>query len=183
MEAGEVVRLGQESLASAIGLSEFGASSPHTRYVDAIRRFATNPADEIVEYVLRDVLNLAAGNPDNHGRNTAFQKFPDGSIALTPLFDFAPMKLAHEGPRVTRWTGVTTDTTPDWTQVAEAICADVMDPAVLLSELKKREGFIRSLPEHAKTVGIDDDIIAMAMSRHIEIADTLAAIPEPGPKP
>jgi len=178
VDEGNVLRLGQESLASAIGTSEFGASAPHTRYVDAIRRFATDPTADIIEYVLRDVLNLAAGNPDNHRRNTAFQKFPGGRIALTPLFDFAPMRLAHEGPRVTRWTDLTADLAPDWAQVAQRVCADVMHPSALLRELKKRETFVRELPQHARAAGIEEDIIAMAMNRHSGIADTLAAIPD-----
>lgn len=48
---------------------------------------------EIIEYVLRDVLNRAAGDTDNHGRNTALQKRTDGWIGLTPRFDFAPMEI------------------------------------------------------------------------------------------
>lgn len=180
---GAVVRYGQESLASAIGTSEFGASVAHTRYVDAVRRFSSSRAADIVEYVRRDVLNLATGNTDNHGRNTAFQKFPDGRVVLTPLFDFAPMKLVQDGPRVTRWNDVTDDYAPDWVAVAESACAGVMDPAVLLGALKESEAFIRNLPSHARAVGIDEDVIAKAMSRHGEIADTLATIPTSGRKP
>lgn len=179
-----VARLGQESLASAVGTSEYGAIVPHTSYVDAIRRYSTSAEADVIEYVRRDVLNLAAGNTDNHGRNTALQKFPDGRVVLTPLFDFAPMKLVQQGgPRVTRWADITTDHAPDWVAVAEAVCGDVMDPAILLAALKDSENYIRELPVHARAVGIDEEVIAAAMSRHGEIADTLATIPTPGPKP
>ena len=180
---GAVERYGQESLASSIGTSEFGASSPHTHYVNAIRKYSTSPADDIVEYVLRDVLNLAMGNTDNHGRNTAFQKHLDGRIELTPLFDFAPMKLVQNGPRVTRWSDVTNDNAPDWETVANAICGDHLDPSLLLATLKEKEDFIRELPQHAREAGIEEFIIEKAMNRHTEIADTLAAIPQPTPKP
>jgi serine/threonine-protein kinase HipA len=180
---GRVLRYGQESLASAADIPEFGASVPHTRYVEAIRRHTTDPTAEIVEYVLRDVLNLAAGNIDNHGRNTALQKFPDGRIALSPVFDFAPMRLVQEGPRVTRWTDIASDVEPDWTKVAEVVCADLMDPSVLLAELKERAPFVRELPARARALGIDEIVIERAMNRHDEIADTLDAIAEPRPKP
>lgn len=178
-----LMRIGQESLASAIGASEFGAREPHTKYLAAIRAYSTAPQDDVIEYVLRDVLNLAAGNTDNHGRNTAFQKFPDGRIELAPLFDFAPMTLVQEGPRVTRWNDVTTDHAPDWVAVAHAACGDGLDPEPLLAILKQSEGFIRALPQQARAVGIDDDVIASAMGRHSEIADTLAAIPSRKPSP
>ena len=54
----------------------------------------------------RDVLNVALGNRDNHLRNTALQRFEDGTIRLTPLFDFAPMMLHPDGiARSSRWEG------------------------------------------------------------------------------
>ena len=42
------------------------------------------------------MLNLALRNTDNHARNTAVQRLVDGSIQLTPLYDFAPMYLDPE---------------------------------------------------------------------------------------
>ena len=78
-------------------MAQFGYVAAHEEYLAAIKRFCTDPAAETVEYVLRDVLNLAMGNPDNHGRNTALQKAPDGWIGLTPLFDFTPMRLDPGG--------------------------------------------------------------------------------------
>ncbi|WP_375338497.1 hypothetical protein [Variovorax paradoxus] len=35
-------------------------------------------------------------NTDNHARNTAVQRLPDGALQLTPIFDFAPMFLDPE---------------------------------------------------------------------------------------
>jgi serine/threonine-protein kinase HipA len=58
----------------------------------------------VTEYVLRDLLNLAMDNPDNHGRNMALQKDIDGTVRLSPLFDFCPMKIDPTGiRRSTEW--------------------------------------------------------------------------------
>ena len=57
----------------------------------------------VCEWVRRDLLNVAFGNSDNHGRNTAFLKCA-GRITLAPVYDFAPMKADPEGViRSTRW--------------------------------------------------------------------------------
>ena len=98
------MRLGQESLVSAIGVADFGHVGTHEAYIDVLRQYSANPFADIVEYLKRDIANLALGNPDNHGRNSALSKHQDGTIRLSPLFDFAPMRLAKEGiVRSTRW--------------------------------------------------------------------------------
>lgn len=48
-------------------------------------------------YMLRDILNLALRNTDNHGRNAAVLR-TGGQVGLSPIFDFAPMFLDPEGP-------------------------------------------------------------------------------------
>lgn len=54
----------------------------------------------------RDLLNLALGNRDNHGRNTAVLKDVDGSIRLAPLYDFGPSFLDGRAiARTLRWEG------------------------------------------------------------------------------
>lgn len=50
----------------------------------------------IREWVRRDFLNVVFGNTDNHGRNHAFLKTPT-ALALSPIYDFAPMKVDSEG--------------------------------------------------------------------------------------
>jgi serine/threonine-protein kinase HipA len=50
------------------------------------------------------MLNIALGNTDNHGRNTALQVTADGVARLTPVFDVAPMFMDRSAiPRQTRW--------------------------------------------------------------------------------
>lgn len=57
----------------------------------------------VSEWVKRDLLNVAFANSDNHGRNTALLKTPQGTW-LAPVFDFAPMKADPEGIiRTTTW--------------------------------------------------------------------------------
>jgi hypothetical protein len=53
------------------------------RHHDALVVLAGCPTDfdtEIIEYTRRDLLNLALGNRDNHGRNIAVLKEPDGTM-------------------------------------------------------------------------------------------------------
>jgi serine/threonine-protein kinase HipA len=90
---GQVERLGQESIVSAAGIAAFGHHADHEDYLAILKAACDDPAADVTEYVLRDVLNLAMGNPDNHGRNTVLQKDVDGTIRLTPLYDFCPMRL------------------------------------------------------------------------------------------
>jgi hypothetical protein len=75
----------QESIASLCGIAEFGLALSHDRIVAALAEVVSDPQAEIIEYVRRDVLNVALGNRDNHLRNTALQRFVDGTIRLTPL--------------------------------------------------------------------------------------------------
>jgi serine/threonine-protein kinase HipA len=66
---------------------------------------------------------IALRNTDNHGRNSAFLKYADGTVKLSPLYDFAPMFLDPEGiPRSSRW-GKELEPIPgrpDWGKVAES---------------------------------------------------------------
>lgn len=175
-----VIRLGQESLTAASGITAFGHETSHESYLAVIKACCTDPATEVTEYVLRDVLNLALGNPDNHGRNTALQKTPDGSIRLTPLFDFCPMRLDPTGiRRTTTWAcmrtagGASRDLSPDWDTVCDAAAAGVMDPGQLKESLASKAATLRNLPALARTIGVPEPVIVRAMARCDEIAGTL----------
>ena len=90
----------------------------------------------VSEWVKRDLLNVAFANSDNHGRNTALLKTPQG-IWLAPVYDFAPMKADSEGIiRTTTW-GSPFEEGPEynWFAIAENLNAYV--PAdQLMAELK-----------------------------------------------
>lgn len=89
-------RLHQESVASLAGLRGFGLSPSLFDLVEGFRPHVANPVAETVEFIKRDILNVAMRNTDNHARNTAVQRLSNGTVQLTPLFDFAPMYLDRE---------------------------------------------------------------------------------------
>jgi len=173
-----VVRLGQESVLSGLGRAEYGLVIPHEACLELIRGVTWDPATETIEYVLRDLLNLAMGDPDNHGRNTALQKFPDGTIKLSPLYDFAPMRLDETTiARSTKWRVMEgRDFHPDWAKIAEVATAKVMDPDKLKAILRKKAPFIRDLPAIARKHGVAEDVVERALAHHTEIADSLEQI-------
>jgi serine/threonine-protein kinase HipA len=91
----------------------------------------------VVEWVRRDFLNVAFGNSDNHGRNSALLKGPEG-IRLSPVFDFAPMRMDPEGVvRTLRWSPpLEAGGTFDWHAVAREL-SDLISPDHLIHELEQ----------------------------------------------
>jgi serine/threonine-protein kinase HipA len=183
VESGKVIRIGQESLVSATGVAAFGHIDSHETYLEVIKAVCDDPAAEVTEYVLRDVLNLAMGNPDNHGRNTALQKDTDGTIRLTPLFDFCPMRLDPTGvARSTSWACMkafgkpSRDLAPDWSEVCEVAAAGVMPAADLKVALASKSEILRRLPEMARDMGVDGEVIQRAMARCKEMADAIGTL-------
>ncbi|WP_265583802.1 type II toxin-antitoxin system HipA family toxin [Chitinimonas koreensis] len=103
-QGGAVTRLAQESIATLTGMPGFEAVPSHDQVCEALIRHCTDPQADLLEYIKRDIANLAFLNKDNHARNTAVQRDFDGRIALTPLYDFAPMYLHPDGiARRIRW--------------------------------------------------------------------------------
>ncbi|WP_258018918.1 HipA domain-containing protein [Yersinia kristensenii] len=85
----EIIRTLAQKLTSQYRVTDLGQS--------------INVEDLVIEMIQRDLLNIAFGNSDNHGRNTALIKRPE-AIWLSPLYDFVPMKADPEGiVRVTQW--------------------------------------------------------------------------------
>jgi serine/threonine-protein kinase HipA len=122
VEAGTVKRLAQESIATLTGLPGFDIVPSHDQVCRELIRHCTHPQVEILEYLKRDIANLALGNKDNHARNTAIQRDFDGRIALTPVYDFAPMYLHPDGiARRIRWEN-NDEGRPDWHRVIERVC-------------------------------------------------------------
>lgn len=186
VQGGRVVRLGQESIVSAAGVAEFGHQATHEEYIAVIRDFCDDPAAEVTEYVLRDVLNLALGNPDNHGRNTALRKTPDGRVSLTPVYDFCPMRLDPSGiARSTVWRcmkpwgGPSRDMEPDWAEVCRVAAEGVpgLEADDLMDALTAKAETLRGMPELARRLGVPDRVIDHAMAfcdRHADALDALS---------
>jgi serine/threonine-protein kinase HipA len=183
VEDGQVRRLGQESLVAASGIAAFGHEAAHEDYLQVIKRVCDQPADEVTEYVLRDVLNLALGNPDNHGRNAALQKRLDGSIRLSPLYDFCPMRLDPTGiRRSTRWAcmqgigGTVSDIAPDWAVICRVAADGVMDANHLREILASKADTVSRLPALGLDLGLDPMVISQAMGRCAEIAQAIGLL-------
>jgi len=144
-----------------MGMPGFGVAPPHEEVVVRLAKTCTDPAAEVLEYLKRDVVNLAFGNKDNHARNTALQRFSDGRIRLTPLFDFAPMYLHPDGiARRMRWQGKE-GITVDWNGVL-----DEVSNKTGLSRLPLAEGMQSLLPalndilNDADGFGLEPDVHA-----------------------
>ncbi|WP_455273699.1 type II toxin-antitoxin system HipA family toxin [Rhizobium herbae] len=178
-EAGGTVRLGQESLVSAIGVADFGHVGTHEAYIDVLRQYSADPFADIAEYLKRDIANLALGNPDNHGRNSALSKHQDGTIRLSPLYDFAPMRLAKEGiVRSTRWAMMRDsghDHLPDWKRICVELMPDPAEQNARAAELSAFAERLRQTPAMAKDLGASPEILERAMGRCIETADNVLA--------
>lgn len=157
---GKVIRLHQESVASVLGLPGFELRPSLFEVVAGIRRVVTDPAKETLEFIKRDVLNLAMRNTDNHPRNTALQVLGD-EIRLTPLFDFAPMYIDPQVvPRTLRWYRPDTRVElMDWADVLAALPVAVDERRTLAAALARFATQIERLPDVMDTQGVDHDII------------------------
>ena len=158
IENGAVVRHGMHSLYALANIPGFGASVPHDVYCQSLAKYVTDPATELREYLLRDILNLALRNTDNHGRNSAVLRIDD-QIALSPFFDFAPMFLDPEGiNRVSRWDDERPGNQPEWGNICEKLsyALDPLDTRTWISTLGEK---VKVLPDIMLDCKVDDEII------------------------
>jgi serine/threonine-protein kinase HipA len=177
---GGLIRYGQESLISALGIAEFAVRGRHETYLKLVQEVSADPLRDTVEYILRDILNLAMGNPDNHGRNTALRKFPDSTVRLAPLFDFAPMRIdASAIPRSTIWECMrksNRDANPDWREVCEAVAGPGVPADELMEALAEKEDLLRELPDIARRNGVPESVIEHVIVKNVEMADGVAKL-------
>jgi serine/threonine-protein kinase HipA len=169
LSQGKVQRLHQESLASIIGTIGFNARPTQFELLAGLRGVVSDPTGETVEFLKRDILNLAMCNTDNHARNTAVQKTAD-KIQLTPLFDFAPMYLDPEGiPRAARWHHpVTRVELTSWTEVLAALPVDDIERRHIRLTLHHFAAQVQALDQHMAAAGVDDDVIRF-LQPHIAV--------------
>ncbi|MGH7281891.1 MAG: type II toxin-antitoxin system HipA family toxin, partial [Polyangiaceae bacterium] len=171
---GVVERLGVESLYSLAGVADFGSALRKERLVDVVAQFTTNPEKELRELVLRDVLDVALGNTDNHARNTSVLKWPDGRIELSPLYDFAPMILDQRMvARVSRWED--NADFPDWARVADAL-GKTLDIGKTKRWLRRLAPRIADLPTTMKNCDVPKAVIARCKERIERVARALNAV-------
>lgn len=160
----QVLRFGQESLCSAMGIADFGVTVPLEKMCQKIIRVCTDPKTELLEFIKRDILNILLGNTDNHARNTSLQKLLDGTVQLSPLYDFAPMVLDEEGiVRVCRWSGVDNSGDPIWAEVISLIIEILDDSRFsrtwLITALRSFGVSLKQLVSVMEQAGVDEDLI------------------------
>lgn len=172
-----VARYAQESLYALCNRSGFGARLSHNEACKALAAACSDPLSEIIEYLKRDIANVALGNTDNHGRNTAIQRKENGWIGLTPLFDFAPMVLHPDGiARTTRWDSDDLGL-PIWQSIiSQAVIATDLSPTPIIQALQQMAPLIQQLPEEMKRLSVDDSIIERFSGRCESIAKQLGAL-------
>nr|WP_241672984.1 HipA domain-containing protein [Lacisediminimonas profundi] len=163
--SGGVVRLAQESVAALTQRAGFGVVPSHDEVCRLLARVCTDPLQEIGEYIRRDIANLALGNKDNHARNTALQRDFNGHIALTPLYDFAPMYLHPDGiARRIRWEG-NDGGAPDWSRVLDTVSEQCAVPRhALLEQVKGMVAPLREIAERGVDMGLEPGIFAFVQA-------------------
>ena len=169
---GHVRRLGMQSLYAIAGIPGYGAAVRHEVYCRAIAKVVNKPEHEIREYLLRDILNLALRNTDNHGRNTAILR-DGGQIALSPLFDFAPMFLDPEGiGRVSRWDNERPGGQPEWAIICENL-KDILDPKETREWLAGLSSQVLALPDLMQQCRVEEGVMQMLFRRIKDVAKAL----------
>ena len=180
------VRLGVESLYSITGVLDSAATPiSHHDALIALARCATDFETEIIEYVRRDLLNLALGNRDNHGRNVALLKDIDGSIRLAPLYDFGPSYLdARAIARVIRWDGEEPGAR-NWSHIFHNLATRFEEAGVpfqgweaLRLSVREFSNQLRALPTLLTECGVRPHVIEQRGMQIERLADELATIEE-----
>lgn len=166
-----LIRLAQESLLTLMNRPGYGISFHHQDAVLAMDNHCTNPCEDIAEYLARDMLNMAWGNKDNHGRNTAFHRF-NGVTQISPLFDFAPMYLDQDViTRSAVWRHFEKNGAVDYVSAVEWMLDDVSkikeNPNAFFSKLLPILNNMDAMLEIASFYQIDEKII-QSRRPHVE---------------
>jgi serine/threonine-protein kinase HipA len=158
-------RFGMESVYSLMGKLP-GSNLVHGDVIHTLARLFQNTPNFdtsafVIEWVKRDLLNIAFGNSDNHGRNTAFLKKPD-HIWFSPVYDFAPMKADVEGIiRTTVWgSPLEVGGEYKWTQIADTL-SDLCPPDLLINALQETAKKLVGLQGRLRDRGTPKNILDM----------------------
>jgi serine/threonine-protein kinase HipA len=153
-------RLSQETLASLAGVRGFGIPVSQFSLVEAFRPHVADPVGEIIEFMRRDVLNMAMRNTDNHARNTSVQRLPGGTVRLTPMYDFAPMYLDREMIlRSCRWRAAEKHEVTDLDEIIAALKLSESEKKSVAGGMKDFAHIVADLPEIMRDCGVDQSII------------------------
>lgn len=175
VEKGVVLRHGVESLCAAAGIAEFGAHPTQDELVETIHRYSDAPQEDVIEFFLRDIMNVALGNTDNHPRNTALLK-RGKTTRLSPLYDFAPMVLDDQGiARACRWAKHDDGGRPDWAAVVEELTLEGVDNQVVAERIGQFALRIDGLGDTLLSHGVDQELVDFLEGRINTVHQRLAA--------
>ena len=178
IENDQVIRLAQESIASLSQKAGFGVKLSHNQICRLLVESCSDPQQNIIEYLKRDLANVALGNKDNHTRNTAIQRNFQGNVQLTPLFDFAPMWLHPDGiARTTRWERDDQGGAPLWQSVIQQVAEiTLIDQQQLRDMFKQQLPYYQALIERMQQIGIDQEIVENSHYRIENICQQLSEL-------
>lgn len=175
-----VERLAQESIATLTGLPGFGAVPSHDQVCTTLAARVGDVEAELLEYLKRDVANVALGNKDNHARNTAIQRDFAGGIRLAPLYDFAPMYLHPDGiARRIRWEDAEQGGRPDWSRVIDRVVQIAAGKAGrdrLVQGVRAMAPILMAIAEQGSRFHLDDAVHRHLRPGLVDIADQLARL-------
>jgi serine/threonine-protein kinase HipA len=156
-----VLHHGMESIYSMMGIGGDGARLEHVNVIHKLRECVTKPDEQdalLADYLVRDILNTATGNRDNHGRNTSLIK-RDRDIELAPAYDVAPMVLDPEAIAMSTWWPnrlLNEKRNPDYAAILEELAVDNRRAAALMVEdLLKLTGMAKGLEDF----GAPDEVV------------------------
>lgn len=116
----------------------------------------------VADWICRDMLNMAFGNADNHGRNTSFLLF-DNKIKLSPIYDFAPMKADPESiARTIKWRGAfESGTEISYDLIIKEMCneLDCVDLDFVMNRVNCLAVKLLGLYERLKCRGVPESIL------------------------
>ena len=177
---GGLQRLHQESLASLVGQRGFGVPHSQQALLAALRDVVSNPLDETIEFIKRDILNLALRNTDNHSRNTAVQRKPDGCVQLTPVFDFAPMfKDPEVVPRSCHWRNAQGIKQTDWLQIIEDLPFPAQERTEIAHALSEFLPMVSQLEGIARQCGVEPAVLNQCLGSIAAQSAQLDRLPAP----
>ncbi len=153
-------RLHQESLASLAGIHGFGLPTSLFDLAAAFRRHVTDPVGETAEFIKRDILNMAMRNTDNHARNTAVQRLPNGTVQLTPVFDFAPMYMDREFiTRSCKWRIGNGPELANWEEIIQKFSFHDTEKEAIAKRIKVFQPVIERMAETMQDCGVEPLIV------------------------
>lgn len=127
-----------------------------------------------VEYIWRDLLNIAFSNTDNHGRNMSVIK-RGRNIELAPVYDFAPMKFDPEViTRSTTW-GQPLEVGGEYDFPNIVASLHGISPTAVLATLRQKAQLLLGLYERLAIRGVPQSILNAPSARYKTIGSKLEA--------